>query len=99
MGLPGYDLNYRVFPSGEGKIRRVGRLDLKGFKLFHEQRQPKMGERLQFGGRLASFTYDSEHDEWLIGLEPDSGVILLHNKALETLGWPSEELVVPEVRP
>ncbi len=98
-GATGYDLDYRVFPNGEGRIRRVGRLDLTGFKLFHDERQPKVGARIQFGARLKSFTYDSSRDEWLIGLEPNSGVLLLHHKALETIGWPSEEVTTGEGRP
>lgn len=81
-----YDLDYRILPNGEGDLGRrrdlrIGRFDLSRFKLIHDLK-PKKGTQLAFGARLASFTFDPERGEWLIGLEPDSGVILLHPKAL-----------------
>jgi hypothetical protein len=83
-----YDLDYRIFRPGEGdKPLSVGRLDLKGFALI-ETLKPRVGDRLLFGARLASFTVDPNSDEWLIGLEADSGVTLVHHKALEAIGWP-----------
>jgi len=84
----GYELDYQIFPDGEGKLQRVGRIDTRGFRLFEDAR-PKVGDRVQFGARLASFTYDNQANEWLVGLEPDSGVFITHPKALEALGWPN----------
>jgi hypothetical protein len=87
-GQSRYELDYQVFPDGEGKPLRVARIDTTGFRLF-ENAQPKAGDRVQFGARLASFTYDDRAEEWLIRLEPDSGVFITHPRALEALGWPS----------
>lgn len=86
-----YDLDYRIFPDGEGAEPPArGRIDLTGFKLF-ELVKPRKGEPVRFGARLASFRYDSRSGEWLVGLEPDSGVIMTHQKALDALGWPADE--------
>lgn len=87
-GKGAYALDYQIVPDGEGKPLRVGRIDLNGFRLF-ENTQPKEGDRVQFGARLASFLYDERADEWRVGLEPDSGVFLTHPRALEALGWPN----------
>jgi hypothetical protein len=83
-----YELDYQILPDGEEKLRRVGRIDTTGFRLF-EATQPKVGDRVTFGARLASFTYDERADEWRVGLEPGSGVYMTHPKALEALGWPT----------
>jgi hypothetical protein len=85
-GASEYDLDYRVFPDGEGDLDRrrdvrVARFDLSGFKLFADL-QPKKGTDIVFGARLRSFAFDPQRSEWLIGLEPDSGVILQNQKAL-----------------
>lgn len=91
-GAGAYDLDYRILPNGEGNRPnlRVGRIDLTGFQLF-EQSQPKPGDHVQFGARLASFTHDRENKVWLVGLEPESGVFLTHAKALEAIGRPSAD--------
>jgi hypothetical protein len=83
-----YELDYQVFPDGVGNPLRVARIDTTGFRLF-ENAKPKAGDRVQFGAVLASFTYDDRAEEWLVGLEPDSGVFITHPRALEALGWPS----------
>ena len=83
-----YELDYLVLPDGEGKLFRTGRIDTAGFRLF-DLAQPKVGDRVTFGARLASFTYDEQAKEWRIALEPDSGVFMTHPKALEALGWPA----------
>jgi hypothetical protein len=93
-----YRLEYRVFPLGEtSRIRRtdvtrperIGRIDLTGFKLF-ELTHPPVGQRVTFGAKLASIEIDNDSDnEWLIRLEPNSGITITHTKALDVLGWPS----------
>jgi hypothetical protein len=99
-GKGGYDLDYRIFQAGEGiKPERFGRIDLRGLKLFEEEK-PKVGDEVTFGARLASFTLDTggggqsetRLDQWLVGLDPDSGVFLRHPKALQALGWPDPEV-------
>jgi len=62
-------------------------IDLKGFQLF-EQPPTRKGDHVTFGARLASFTYDSTRELWVIRLDPTSGVFIKHSKALEILGWP-----------
>jgi len=100
-----YELEYIVFPLGEpssfrktdlAKPERFGRIDLTGFQLF-ELTRPEVGHRVTFGAKLTSFEYDSNTDQWLIRLEPRSGVYILHTKALETMGWPS--LSEPDTQP
>ncbi len=87
-GTTRYELDYQILPDGEEKPFRVGRIDTTGFRLF-EVTQPKVGDRVTFGARLASFAYDEQSHEWRVGLEPDSGVYMTHPKALEALGWPT----------
>jgi hypothetical protein len=82
-----YELDYQVLPDGEVEPLRVARIDTTGFRLF-EMTQPKVGDQVTFGARLASFRYDEATREWRVGLEPDSGVYMTHPKALEALGWP-----------
>jgi hypothetical protein len=82
-----YQLDYAVFPDGEGKPLRIARIDTTGFRLFQDAR-PKVGDRIQMGARLASFLFDDRNEEWRIGLEPSSGVFITHPRALEALGWP-----------
>jgi len=97
---PGYDLDYRILPNGEGAHAnlRVGRIDLSGFKLI-EHAKPKVGDQLQFGARLQSFSYDLDQQEWLARLEPDSGIFLTHIGALEALGKPAANDTVAEELP
>jgi len=99
-GSGGYDLWYRILPPGEaskfregGESRpdRVGVIDLTGFQLF-ELAHPRAGSRVTFGAYLAGFEYDAkrgERGEWVIRLEPKTGVFITHTKALETIGWQS----------
>ena len=84
-----YELDYRIFRAGGdgGRPHSIGRVDTTGFRLF-ETIKPKVGDRVTFGARLASFQYDLSREEWLVGLEPE-GVLMTHTKALEVLGWPS----------
>jgi len=91
-----YELEYVVFPLGEGtsfrrtdlaKPARIGRIDLADFQLFELARH--VGDRVTFGAKLASFEYDGNAEKWLIRLQPKSGIYIQHTKALEALGWPS----------
>ncbi|SIN80501.1 hypothetical protein SAMN05444166_0970 [Singulisphaera sp. GP187] len=97
-GTGSYDLDYRIVPNGEGSYPnlRVGRIDLTGFQLF-ELTHPKVGDRVQFGARLASLTRVNK--EWLVGLEPESGVFLTHPRALEAIGRPAPEEASGEALP
>ena len=89
-GGGGYALDYRIFREGEGEQPpSTARLDLTGLKRL-EQMQPKLNDRVTLGAGLASFRYDVDRQEWLVGFAPESGVIMTHVKALEALGWPSE---------
>ena len=100
LGEGRYELEYRIFPPGGdgGPPRSVGRIDTTGFRLL-DMIKPKVGDRVTFGARLASFRFDAEGEQWLVGLEPDSGVIMTHMKALEALGWPSASDLAMEERP
>ena len=85
------DLDYRIYPNGEGsRPPAVARLDLKGFRLF-ELAGTKPGSRVVFAARLASLRFDPAREEWRVGLEPDSGAFITHSLALETLGWPGTD--------
>jgi hypothetical protein len=87
-GAGRYELDYLVLPPGEGsKPLRIGRLDLTGFTLL-QQPPRQVGDRVVFGARLASFTMEHE-GVWQIGLEPESGVYILHPKALDAVARPS----------
>ncbi|MDR3638251.1 MAG: hypothetical protein P4L84_30890 [Isosphaeraceae bacterium] len=99
-GTGSYDLDYRILPNGEGDLDRrrdlrIGRFDLSRFRLMHDL-QPKRGTQLAFGARLSSFTFDPERNEWLVGLEPDSGVILRHQKALANAMMTADAESAPE---
>jgi hypothetical protein len=85
-----YELDYLVLAPGESARGqpRYARIDLSGFEAITLARG-KVGDRVAFGGRLESFQYDTEAQEWLIRLAPQSGVLIMHPKALEALGWPS----------
>lgn len=91
-----YEIEYVVMPPGVtanflgvggARPERTARIDFKGFELF-ERFQPKVGDRVLFGARLAEFRFDVEADGWIIRLQPTSGVSIHFDKALEALGWP-----------
>ena len=102
-GSKRYELDYLVFPPGEGSNfrdpaggrPRYARIDLTGFEAI-TLAQPQVGTHVVFGARLASFQYDSDAEEWVIGLEPKSGISIKYSKALETLGWPSSSGLAEE---
>ncbi len=94
-----YELALRILPPGEsgnrdGSPDRVGEFDLKGFKLFELVGMPK-DSVLTFGARLESFRFDTEKNTWFVRFAPDSGVIILHTKALDTLGWRNDSIALP----
>lgn len=98
-GGPGqgrYEIDYQVFRPGEGaRPASQARIDLKGLALV-ETLKPRIGDRLTFGARLASFTFDTDENGWRVGLVPDSGVTITHRKALEKIGWPAGDDLRPE---
>jgi hypothetical protein len=85
-GTGAYDLDYRVLAPGAAGRPRVARVDLAHFALF-QAIKPRRGERLLFGARLADVAF--EDGQWLVRLEPESGVVMTRPKPLEALGWPS----------
>jgi hypothetical protein len=102
-GSKRYELDYLVFAPGEGSNfrdpaggrPRYARIDLTGFEAI-TLAQPQVGHHVVFGARLASFRYASDAEEWVIGLEPRSGISIRYTKALESLGWPSSSLLLEE---
>ena len=86
----GYQVYYPIY-FGEGpRPGGKGRIDLAGFKLF-ELSQPKLDELKLFGARYASVEVDTTSGEWVVALEPDSGVFITHTKALSKIDWPTFE--------
>jgi hypothetical protein len=92
-----FEIDARVYfgrgPRPEGKAR----FDLTGFALF-ESINPKVGESRIIGARLGSLDLDIVTGEWVFTLEPDSGVLITHRKALEVIGWPPFEPVEEPLR-
>ena len=91
-----YELTLRILPPGEsakadGSPERRGELDLKGFKMLESSGLPK-DSVVTFGAKLESFKYDKDSDTWFVRFVPDSGVFILHTKALDTLGWRSDSI-------
>lgn len=91
-----YEIEYVVMPAGEtanfrglggARPERTARIDFEDFELF-ELAQPKVGDRVLIGARLAELRFDVETDGWIIRLQPKSGVFIHSNQALEALGWP-----------
>ncbi|MBY0396312.1 MAG: hypothetical protein K2X91_07560 [Thermoleophilia bacterium] len=94
-----YDLYYRILRPGEGtKPDSVGRIDLRGFALV-ESRTARVDDYVLFGARLASFQFDHDANQWVVRLEPDSGVVMTHRKALDALKWPGPSEPNDEERP
>ncbi len=85
-----YRVDYPIYFGRGPKPEGHGRIDLTGFRLF-ELAQPKVGERGPFGARYRSVELDLATSEWVVRFEPDSGVFILHPKALEAIDWPSSE--------
>jgi len=97
-GGSGYSIDYVIFPPGEATLfrengpplaERWGRIDFSDFELF-QLAQPKVGDHVIFGAKLASFALDRTTGTWVVRFKPKSGVFITHVKALESLGWPSE---------
>lgn len=90
-GKEAFDLNYRIYAGSGANPSVRGRIDLAGFALF-EGASFKPGDRVVFGGRLDSVQLGPEGDEWLVGLQPESGVMITHTKALQALGFYTADL-------
>jgi hypothetical protein len=100
-GGAGYEIGYVVFPPGEAsrfgdggvsRPDRFARIDLSGFELF-EIVKPTRAAHVTFGARLQSIAYDIDRKQWLVRLEPKSGVFITHHGALQASGWPTPETV------
>jgi DNA-directed RNA polymerase subunit RPC12/RpoP len=89
----GATTSFNVTETGGARHQLSAEIGLAGFQLF-EITPPKPGERVTFGARLAAFEYDDAKDNWVVRLEPKSGVFIIHTKALQALGWPSVDAVV-----
>lgn len=85
-----YELEYKVLPEGGdgGPPRARGQVDTTGFRMF-EETHPRVGDHMIFAAKLASFEYDAVRQEWNIGLVPESGVNITHEKALQAMGEPT----------
>jgi hypothetical protein len=100
-----YEIGYVVFPPGEAsrfgeggfaRPDRFARIDLAGFELL-ESTGPSKGDHVTFGARLRAIVYDGERKQWMVQLEPKSGVFITHTGALRAIGWPGPESVeVPQ---
>ena len=85
-----YQVEGRIYFGLGPKPAGKARIDLSGFQLF-ELSQPKVGDQQTFGARLAALELDPATSEWVLTLEPDSGVYITHPRALQAIGWPSFE--------
>lgn len=83
-----YEIDHRIL-VGRGPVpSRQGRIDLQGFQLF-ETLKPQVGESKIFGARLDSLQFGD--GQWIIRLEPNSGILMTNFKALVQAEWvPSE---------
>jgi hypothetical protein len=64
---------------------RVGRIDTTGIRILEDSTPSVRESPNVYGARLASCVL--KDGEWVIGLEPDSVVVMTHWKALEAFGW------------
>jgi hypothetical protein len=100
-GTGAYDIGYVVLPPGEasrfgegamGLPDKYAPIDLAGFELFEMARPPRE-THVTFGARLQSMAYDDEKKQWVVRLEPKSGVFIEHTKALRVIGLPTPESI------
>jgi hypothetical protein len=96
-----YELAYVVFPPGEASRFGDGRnppsepfarIDLAGFEAI-EKAGLKRGDHITFGAKLQSIVYDAGRKHRVVRLEPKSGVVITHQRALLAIGWPSPQTV------
>ncbi|WP_337177788.1 hypothetical protein [Paludisphaera sp.] len=93
-----YEIEYVVLPTDDAGSFRAGgarpdrsaRVDFRGFELF-DLAQPKAGDKVVFGARLAALEYDAEDRGWVVRLEPKSGLFVQFHEALAALGWPDPD--------
>jgi hypothetical protein len=84
--LDGNVADYRILARSGPSGQRVGRIDTTDFALLKDVK-PQPGEStFVFGARLGSITL--EGGQWIVRLEPQSGVVMRHWKALEASRWP-----------
>jgi hypothetical protein len=87
-------ITYRIL-AGTGPRPKIGFIDLAGFRLLNDR---KTGDRVTFGGRLASITLKDD-GRWAVALQPKSGVYVRSAeawKALENLGWSADTTGAPK---
>jgi hypothetical protein len=87
-------ITYRIL-AGTGPRPKIGFIDLAGFRLLNDR---KPGDRVTFGGRLASIRLRDD-GRWAVALQPKSGVYVRSAeawKALESLGWSAETTGAPK---
>ena len=81
-----YDIDYRLAVGpGPASARPLGRLDLDSLTLMRDLK-PNVGDTLLIGARLRKLELGD--DEWVVRLDPDSGVLMTNWDALATIGWP-----------
>jgi hypothetical protein len=97
----GYEIKYVVVPPGESSRfgdaglsppDRLARIDLTGLEAF-EQAGLKRDAHVTFAAKLQAVVYDAERKEWVVRLEPKSGVFITHHRALLAIGWKEPEAV------
>ena len=96
-GAPsGYAIDYGIYYGRGSRPAGRGRVSLDGFRLI-DSAKPRKGDQVTFGARLAGVRLDTASGDWLVELQPESGVFLTHFRALEALGW--TPLIPPEEAP
>ncbi|MDX2036043.1 MAG: hypothetical protein SFX72_05280 [Isosphaeraceae bacterium] len=85
-----YDTDYRIAYGGGQVPAGRGRVALDGFQLV-ESTRPKIGDLLAFGARIESVDLDDGTGEWVIRLEPSSGVFIQHTDALRAVAGVADD--------
>lgn len=81
-----YDLDYRIaIGPGPDSARPPGRIDVSGLSLL-KNLKPSLGDQVLIGARITGF--ELKDGEWLVKLDPESGVLMTNWDALGTIGWP-----------
>lgn len=87
-------LNYEILARGTTDPRR-GRIDFEGFGLY-ERNPPEPGSHVIFGARLRAVE-PGDGGSWRFLLEPESGVPMAHQEAIQALGWVPVETAGPRL--
>lgn len=81
-----YDIDYRIAVGpGPDSARPLGRLDLSSLILL-KNLKPELGDQLLIGLRIQGF--ELTDSQWLVKVDPQSGVLMTNWDALATIGWP-----------